>query len=156
MLATEAALKTYIGNGGCFFLSSQEYLYDKALGDGFNAAPNAFMREYLGFESARHDAADYASGPGISEFLVGWKWLNNQATYLHTPLWNAGGQVWSNVVFPDSQSVDVLRFWTVFEPNLLSEDPIGISKTLTTRRSIFWASSFEFFGDVFERNTVMR
>ncbi len=44
--ATEAALAKWMESGGCFFLSSQDYFYDR-LGSG-NTTPNAFMQEYLG------------------------------------------------------------------------------------------------------------
>lgn len=47
--ATDTVLQAWLDNGGCYFLSAQDYLYDR-IGSG-NTTPNAFMQNYLGMGS---------------------------------------------------------------------------------------------------------
>lgn len=52
-LATETSLATFLDEGGCLLLSSQEYLYDR--GGPTHHVPNAFMTDYLGVGSGMSD-----------------------------------------------------------------------------------------------------
>ena len=55
--ASEAALATYLDNGGCLLISAQDYLWDRG---GLGAdVPTGFMTEYLGL------------GSGVSDVLPG-------------------------------------------------------------------------------------
>jgi hypothetical protein len=51
--AGEAALASYLDSGGCFLLSSQDYLYDR--GGVTHDQPTSFMSAYLGLASCQSD-----------------------------------------------------------------------------------------------------
>lgn len=56
--AGEAALAAYLDGGGCLFLSSQDYHFDR----GFTS----FMQNYLGAASITNDSGDYTSVTGVA------------------------------------------------------------------------------------------
>ncbi len=62
--AGEAALATYLDAGGCFFISAQDYRYDRGL--------TAFMQNYLGAQSVTNDAGDYTSVTGQGSLYGGF------------------------------------------------------------------------------------
>ena len=79
--AGEAALAEYLDNGGCLFLSSQDYLYDRL---GFSGTvPNAFMSEYLGMAAPiAHDVSQnnmVGQGPifsGLGTYALSYPFTN--------------------------------------------------------------------------------
>ena len=66
--ATETALTQWLEAGGCLFLSSQDYLYDR-IGSG-STTPNAFMSQYLGMAAPiDHDVNYTAVNAGANLFV---------------------------------------------------------------------------------------
>ena len=65
--ATEVDLAAWMNAGGCFFLSSQDYLYDR-IGSG-STTPNSFMQQYLGMATGvDHDVNYTAVNAGANLF----------------------------------------------------------------------------------------
>jgi uncharacterized membrane protein len=58
--ATEAALANWLDNSRCFFISSQDYRWDKGL--------TSFMTAYLGVSNVTNDNGDYTSVTGQNVF----------------------------------------------------------------------------------------
>ncbi len=58
--STEAALGSWLDGGGCLFISSQDYRYDKGL--------TGFMTGYLGVSNVTNDNGDYISVEGQGVF----------------------------------------------------------------------------------------
>jgi hypothetical protein len=58
--STEAALGTWLDGGGCFFISSQDYVWDKGV--------TAFMTSRLGVSTVTNDNGDYTSVTGQNVF----------------------------------------------------------------------------------------
>ncbi len=58
--STETALGAWLDGGGCLFISSQDYRYDKGL--------TGFMTGYLGVTNVTNDNGDYTSVTGQNEF----------------------------------------------------------------------------------------
>ncbi len=61
--ASEGALGTYLDNGGCFFISSQDYRWDRGV--------TAFMQNYLGVSTITNDNGDYTSVTGQGSIYGG-------------------------------------------------------------------------------------
>jgi len=61
-IISEMALASYLDQGGCLWLCSQEYLYDR--GGPTHNEPNAFMRNYLGVGAGMSDV-DHTSVTGV-------------------------------------------------------------------------------------------
>jgi hypothetical protein len=59
--AGEAALAQYLDDGGCLFLSSQDYHFDRGL--------TPFMTNYLGVSSVADDSGDYDAVAGVAGSL---------------------------------------------------------------------------------------
>lgn len=53
---SETALSTWLNAGNCFFLSAEDYLYDRGI--------TSFMTNYLGLQTGSSDTGDYASVHG--------------------------------------------------------------------------------------------
>lgn len=65
--ASEVALQQWLNEGGCFFLSSEDYLWDR-IGSA-NTTPNAFMQNYLGMGvPIAHDQNYTAINAGLNVF----------------------------------------------------------------------------------------
>lgn len=61
--ASEAILGDYINNTGCFFISSQDYFFDRTL--------TPFMTDFLGITGATNDDGDFASVTGAGSVYGG-------------------------------------------------------------------------------------
>jgi hypothetical protein len=113
--AGETALAHYLDGGGCFFINSQDYHYDRGL--------TAFMTLHLGVSSINNDV-DQASVTGAGEVFGGY------GPYpLDFPFTN-----FSDAVFPN-EAADVAMIGSVSNA--------GISKTTNVYRSMFWVVPFE-------------
>ncbi|MCO5189504.1 MAG: extracellular metalloproteinase [Anaerolineae bacterium] len=66
--AGEAALGAYLDAGGCLFISSQDYYYDRGL--------TAFMTNYLGVTSATSDVAQTTVTGPINNYTLAYPFTN--------------------------------------------------------------------------------
>jgi len=63
--AAEADLSLYLDEGGCMFMSSQDYFYDRG------QIPTPFMQNYLGMANSVNDAGDYVAVTGQGTVFSG-------------------------------------------------------------------------------------
>jgi hypothetical protein len=54
--ASESELMSYLDSGGCLFISSQDYMWDRG-GDTSNPSPTTLMSDYLGVSTATNDVS---------------------------------------------------------------------------------------------------
>lgn len=119
--ASEVALAAYLDGGGCLFLSSQDYLWDRG-GQG-DDLPTAFMTDYLGVASGQSDQQQTTvTGAGPV--------FDGMGTY---PL-----------VYPFGNFSDLLAPATGAAAAWESEDGIvALSKEGDAYKTTYWAFPFE-------------
>ncbi len=133
--ASEVTLASWLNNGGCLFLSSQDYLFDR-IGGG-NTTPNFFMQQFLGVAApVAHDVNQISVigsgpftdfGPFVFAFPVGF----SNFTDMIDPEPGAA------VAFNGEQG------------------NIGVSRDAGIYRSSFWSFGFETIPDPLVRARLM-
>ena len=134
---TELDLGLYLGIGGRFFISGQDYLYAKARGSGSTAAPTSFMETYLGIGSAEHDVGwttVAGTGPfgGYPPFIPG---LGPYALSYPT-----GYSNFSDKVIATAES-DTGQAFTATNGTIV--DSAAVYKDNGTYKTTFWGFPFE-------------
>ena len=127
----EGALPYYLNGGGRFFISSEDYYYDRGL--------TAFMQNYLGVASATSDVAQ-TSVTGVNIFSG----LGSYA--LSYPVAN-----WSDIINPDGVTAGGETV-TVFSGNAGSA---AVYKNGNSYRTSFWGFPFEAIPTATEREYAM-
>ena len=143
----EQALATYLDGGGCFVLSSQQYLWSRdpgAVSGQFATQLSQFTQSYLGVSAAIHDSqqttvAGSTPFAGLGPYTLDYSVLN----YNNLPNNN-----FSDVVGADATTV------VAFTGN--SGGPAGVAKDSGAFRTTFWAFPFEALPTADDRNAVMR
>lgn len=147
--ATEPALAQWLDAGGCLFLSSQDYCYDR-LGGTSGTTANPFMQNYLGFTTIAHDQGYTAINAGQNVFTGYGPYTLNFAAASGGPgmsnfsdriTVNANGQVaFSTAAGPTAATRDggVYRSATLLFP--LEAVPTLQARTDILSRVINWCS----------------
>lgn len=132
--ASEVALAQWLDAGGCFFLSSQDYLWDR-IGSG-STTPNGFMQNYLGMGMpVDHDVSQtIVTGANV---FVGY---NSALAY------PSGLSNFSDMVPPNGNSL------SAFNGN---QGNTSVTRDGGAYRSIFLAYPFETLPDATLRANVM-
>ncbi len=123
---TEAALSTYLNSGKCFFISSQDYHYDKGL--------TPFMANYLGVAAVTDDVA-HSSATGSGSVL--------------------GGLGPYTLSYPIDNFSDLLTPTSAAETAILgSQGGAAVNKD-SGYRTLYFAFPFESLPDATARETVL-
>ncbi len=134
--ASEAALGTFLDAGGCLFLSSQDYLWDRGGGGGGGDIPTAFMTDYLGVAAGDSDVSQTTVTGSGSVFG------DTGSFSLVFPFTN-----FSDVISPDGTAE--LAFSG-------DQGDAAVNKDGGAYRSIFWGFPFEALPTAADRVQVMR
>lgn len=131
--AAETALANFLDHGNCLFMSSQDYLYNVGL------TPSAFMRQYLGVDTAADDVS------AITVTGVGSVFGGVGPSLLALPYENR-----TDRVSPDASASLAFRG---FNPGSVDS---GVQKDAGTYRTTYWGFGFEGLPSAAERQSAMQ
>ena len=141
--ASEVALQQWMDEGGCFFLSAQDYLWDR-IGSG-SSTPNPFMQNYLGMGSpVDHDTNYTAINPGLNVFSGLGPWTLTYSS-------GSGGPGMSNFSDLVPTGANAQSAFT-YGPSLLGA---AMTRDGGIYRATFWAFPFESIPSATDRAAVM-
>jgi hypothetical protein len=139
--ATDTALAMWMDNGGCLFLSSQDYLYDR-IGSG-SSTPNAYMQNYLGMGTPiDHDV-------GMTSVFAGQNVFAGLGPYTLAYSTASGGPGMTNYSDEIPAGAGSLLAFTY------SGGGTVVTRDGGVYRSMFWGFPFETINDAVARALAM-